>query len=90
MKGYFQENRYFDNAMYVSLFGDVPDSVNIDRRSIIRNKNILDIEQGNSPFGGYGKKSNFVWDGSRPEARPFLVSEELYKFGIKKRKKNRR
>lgn len=87
LNSYFKDNRYYNNAMYVFLFGELPVGAKLDMRSVIRNQNLMDFEQGNRAFGGYGSKANFIWDGSSPVAHPFLVSEELYKFAKKHKKR---
>lgn len=84
LEDYFKNNCYYENAMYVSVFGTIAKDMIIDSRSIIKELNVLDIEQGNLPFGGYGKKANYIWNGSKQEAHPFLISEELYKYYIHK------
>ena len=88
---FFKEDRYYMNAMYAFVFGELPANVDVSQHTVvIHNQSLLDVEDGNKPFGGYGKHANFVFDGSSPEARPFLVSEELFKFGSKrKRRRNR-
>lgn len=91
LKRYFKEDRYYLNAMYAFVFGDLAADLDISEHTIvIRNKSLLDEEDGNKPFGGYGKRANYIFNGSSPEARPFLVSEELYKFGNKRKRKNKK
>lgn len=88
LEKYFKEDRYYQNAMYAFVFGDLPAELDISKHTIvISNKSLLDVEEPNSPFGGYGKRANYIFNGSNPEARPFLVSEELYKFGNKRKNK---
>ena len=87
LEDYFKEDRYYQNAMYTFVFGNLPAELDISKHTIvIANKSLLDVEDPNSAFGGYGKRANFVFDGSSPVARPFLVSEELHKFGNKRKK----
>lgn len=87
LEDYFKEDRYYQNAMYGFVFGDLPAELDISKHTIvIANKSLLDVEDPNSAYGGYGKRATFVFDGSSPVARPFLVSEELHKFGNKRKK----
>ena len=91
LSAFFKADRYYLNAMYAFVFGQLPDNVDVSRHTVvIHNQSLLDIEDGHQPFGGYGKHANFVYDGSSPEARPFLVSEELFKFGAKHKRKGKR
>lgn len=88
LEEYLKDDRYYQNAMYASVFGDLPAELDISKHTIVlANKSLLDVEEPNNPFGGYGKRANFVYDGSSPVARPFLVSEELHKFGNKRKKR---
>lgn len=77
---FFQSDGYLDYEMYISVFGKI-NIENICPNSIIlRNTNILDIEQGNKPFGGYGRKSSFVKIEHSIQSRPILISREINKF----------
>lgn len=90
LKKYFKEDRYYLNAMYAFVFGTLPNDLDISEHTIVmHNKSLLDEEDGNKPFGGYGKRANYIFNGSSPEARPFLVSEELHKFGNMRKRKNK-
>ncbi|MER7766840.1 aldehyde dehydrogenase family protein [Kitasatospora sp. NPDC096140] len=64
-------------GMYVSVFGEpglrgerIGTSVTCHERTT------FDIEDGNQPFGGYGRQANSVRRGGRIETRPLLVSAE--------------
>lgn len=88
LTAFFKADRYYLNAMYAFVFGQLPANVDVSRHTVvIHNQSLLDVEDSHQPFGGYGKHANFVYDGSSPEARPFLVSEELFKFGMKRKRK---
>lgn len=90
LKNYFKADRYYLNAMYAFVFGTLPDELDLSGHTIVmHNQSLLDDEDGNKPFGGYGKRANYIYNGSHPEARPFLISEELYKFGNRRKRKNR-
>lgn len=88
LKSYFKEDRYYHNAMYAFVFGNLPEGLDLSKHTVvIHNASLLDVDQGNQRFGGYGKRANYIFDGRNHEARPFLVSEELYRFGQKRRRK---
>lgn len=77
----FKKKFFRDFGMYVSIFGNIdyhlPKSV-----IILKNKNILDIENGNEAYGGFGKKANFVRyktsSGIIYKYRPILISREIH------------
>lgn len=86
LNNYFDSPLYKDYAMYLSVFGNIPDGVNIPNTVILNNQILLDIEKGNEEYGGYGYKANFVASGSNIEAKPVLISREIANW-IKKIKK---
>lgn len=75
---YFQNSHYKDFAMYVSLFGKTKYIEKIPNSVILKEKNILDVEEGNKPYGGYGPKANFVHYSGKFYYRPILISKEIY------------
>lgn len=76
---YFEADEYTDYAMYASIFGS-PLSINLSRSVVLYDKTVFDVEQGNTPYGGYGRRANFVcWRGSLTP-RPILISREISKF----------
>lgn len=77
------ENR--DSSMYVSLFS----KQNIDGSEfkrlvkiaqILRNQIVNDVEYGNSAYGGYGERANFVAHNSEITVKPVLISREIDKY----------
>lgn len=78
---FFDSLNYRDHAMYVSVFGESAIADVIKHHSqLLVNKNILDDEQGNHPFGGYGVKSSCVIRNGKKLARPILISKEIAEF----------
>ncbi len=73
------KDSFTDRGMYVSIFGNNK-SVERNLRStrILRNKIVNDVERGNTAYGGYGKKANFVLLNNRKRVRPILISRELH------------
>lgn len=66
-----------DNAMYVSLFGQRPVPGLFETATVLFDQTVLDVEQGNTAFGGFGAKSNYVAYRGRVEVGPALISEAL-------------
>ncbi len=70
------------NAMYLSYFGKRRD-ISSASAVIIYNENVLDIEDGNKPFGGFGQKANFVKShldiNSHPIHIPSVINDFLEK-----------
>ena len=78
LRGYFASRWYQDHRMYVSQFGSVPEGLEDLHGSVeLRERNVLDVENGNEPFGGYGPHSNFVRHAGITVPRPILISREL-------------
>ncbi len=74
---YFKTEIYQNFAMYVSVFGTIGISDKIPNSVILNNQNILDIERGNLPYGGYGLKANFIEYNGKRICRPILISKEI-------------
>lgn len=74
---YFDHPLYKDYAMYISVFGNLPINCTIPNSVILNNEILLDIENGNEEYGGYGVKANFVADGRNIAAHPVLISREI-------------
>lgn len=66
---------YQDFAMCYSVFGDI--EINVANTIFLKNKILLDIEGGNIPFGGYGRKSSFIRKNGKIFPRPILISKEI-------------
>lgn len=80
LKQYFYDIRYIKNAMYVSVFGDLKQPKYLNNSIILHSKSVLDEEQGNLCFGGYGSEANYVWDGEAEHSRPILITKEIYQY----------
>lgn len=77
---YFEDPRYAANGMYVSLFGSSPYVDTLQRSIVYREKTILDVESGNSAYGGFSYGASFVATQGKIEARPILIPLEIFKF----------
>ena len=78
VNSFFNSEKYTDFAMYISIFGQLPKDINIPQTQIIKEKTVLDIEQGNLPFGGYGNKANFYFYKGKKHIKPILISQVIY------------
>jgi len=67
-------------SMYTTYFGDNEIMKKITKSKLIHNQIINDVEQGNSEYGGYGKKANFMAFGNTIAPRPILISREINDF----------
>ncbi len=77
LEEFFARPAYRDRAMYASLFGSaVPPSL-LKSTAILRERTILEVEQGNLPYGGFGPGASFVSYGSSSSVQPVLVSEAV-------------
>lgn len=78
LETFFDRTEYQDYAMYASLFGEVPDIKALTRSStILRGATVLEVEQGNTAYGGNGPKANFVRSGEVKVVGPVLVSQSM-------------
>lgn len=74
---FFRRVEYTDFAMYASFFGArVPESLTASTRPLI-NQTVLEVEDGNEAYGGWGPKANFVARGAHHKVGPVLISEAL-------------
>ena len=73
-------NNNRDNSMYLTYFSQKDRFQEVDFATKIKNSIIDEIEQGNKPYGGYGKKANFVSKNGQIESRPILISSEISEF----------
>ncbi|NUR88079.1 MAG: aldehyde dehydrogenase [Nonomuraea sp.] len=70
--GYYQ-----DRAMGAMVYGEAPELVEFlrKRHMVAVNETLLDIDDGNAPFGGYGIMANYVAVGRKRIAKPLLISQ---------------
>jgi acyl-CoA reductase-like NAD-dependent aldehyde dehydrogenase len=77
LRDFFSRREYVENAMYVSLFGAEPVEGLFETSTVLFNQTVLDVEQGNSAFGGNGSKANYVALGEEVIVGPVLMSRAL-------------
>jgi len=69
--------------MYISIFEKNNSHKKIHNSIVLNNKIVLDIDDGNSAYGGYGSKVNFISFNNEIFHRPILISKEI-KYYLKK------
>jgi acyl-CoA reductase-like NAD-dependent aldehyde dehydrogenase len=80
LRRYFSRKEYSDYAMYASIFGDTSIKKDIPNSVILHNAIINDVERGNSPYGGYGPKTNYISYNGTYHHRPILISKEIFTY----------
>ncbi|MEU4766596.1 aldehyde dehydrogenase family protein [Actinosynnema sp. NPDC023794] len=74
------DHQYFqERAMAATVYGDLPDTVELLRRrhTVSVNETVIDIEDGNAPFGGTGIRANYAAFGRKRHAEPLLISKAV-------------
>jgi acyl-CoA reductase-like NAD-dependent aldehyde dehydrogenase len=68
-----------DRGMYISVFGDnskIEDE--LDFVKVLKNKIVNDVERGNTEYGGYGERANFLMYRGHRTVQPVLISRDLH------------
>ncbi|GAA1288489.1 aldehyde dehydrogenase family protein [Saccharothrix xinjiangensis] len=68
-----------DRAMAAMVYGDDPGTVDLlaRRHQVCVNRTLLDVEDGNQPFGGRGVVANYAAVRGRRVAEPLLISKAI-------------
>ncbi|MEY2424796.1 MAG: hypothetical protein QOI61_368 [Actinomycetota bacterium] len=74
---FFDRQEFVEKSMYVSLFGQQAPPTLFETSTVLFNMTVLDVEQGNTAFGGCGAKSNYVALEDDVFVGPGLISEAL-------------
>ncbi|GII02775.1 aldehyde dehydrogenase family protein [Planobispora takensis] len=79
--GYYQ-----DRSMGAMVYGHAPELVEyLSRRHMVAvNETLLDIDDGNQPFGGRGIMANYVGHRKKRVAKPLLISQVVAEFAPEK------
>ncbi|MET7698238.1 MULTISPECIES: aldehyde dehydrogenase family protein [unclassified Streptomyces] len=70
---------YAERSMAASVFGRMPETVAVlrDRHMVSTDETLVEIEDGNKPFGGRGIRANYVALGKERHAEPMLLSKAI-------------
>ncbi|WKK23993.1 aldehyde dehydrogenase family protein [Streptomyces olivoreticuli] len=71
---------YFsERALGAMVYGNDPETVNVlaKRHQTCVNHTLLDAEDGNRPFGGFGMRANYISYGDERHAEPLLMSQAV-------------
>ncbi|MFE0021187.1 aldehyde dehydrogenase family protein [Amycolatopsis sp. NPDC059021] len=70
---------FTERAMGAMVYGDDPGTVDLlaGRHTVCRNATLLDVDNGNEPFGGYGMIANYVAYQGKRIAKPLLISKAV-------------
>ncbi|QIS14252.1 aldehyde dehydrogenase family protein [Nocardia arthritidis] len=73
---------YEERAMAATVYGNMPETVELlgQKHAVSINETILDIENGNEPFGGRGIRANYVAFKKKRHARPLLLSRIIAEY----------
>lgn len=82
LKIYFEDKdgKYDSKQMYISVFGFSQYVENLKESIILKNKSVLDIENGNEEFGGYSLESSAVCYMGKSVAKPILIPREIFEY----------
>lgn len=84
---YFQER-----AMAATVYGTMPETVELlrPRHTVSVNETLIEVENGNAPFGGAGIRANYVAIGKKRHAQPLLLSKAVSEFLPPRERSSRR
>lgn len=68
-----------ERGMYISVFGSDP---SVEKKltfvRLLHDKIVNDVERGNTAYGGYGEKANFLLFNGKKQVQPVLISRDLH------------
>ncbi|MEU7581620.1 aldehyde dehydrogenase family protein [Streptomyces sp. NPDC041068] len=71
---------YFsERALGAMVYGNDPETVKVlsKRHHTCVNQTLLDVDDGNRPFGGFGMRANYISYGGERHAEPLLMSQAV-------------
>lgn len=70
---------FTERALGASVYGHAPKVVEALRRrtTVTVESSLLSVDDGNAPFGGYGRQANYITDGETLWAEPVLLSKAV-------------
>jgi acyl-CoA reductase-like NAD-dependent aldehyde dehydrogenase len=81
LEHFFLSPEYDDYAMYASFFGQHPPAAAYKSSVVLKEQTVLEVERGNDPYGGFGRKANYVsYGGQLIETGPILISSAIARF----------
>lgn len=93
LKNYFENQQYFNNAMYLTLYGtssyiehiideEVLSKVIHPRDTFLHNKHLHEkgVERGTLPYGGYGYYASSLSINDKVIAKPTLPQRDIYEY----------
>jgi acyl-CoA synthetase (AMP-forming)/AMP-acid ligase II/acyl-CoA reductase-like NAD-dependent aldehyde dehydrogenase len=79
LHGMLRHPYFAERAMAATVFGTLPETVELlrTRHTVSVNETLIEIEDGNKPFGGKGIRANYVSLGKKRYAEPLLLSKAI-------------
>lgn len=78
LESYFKDDKYINHCMYVSVFSRSADDIgDVGKSTMLHNQSILDVENGNSEYGGYGSMASSISFDKKTIAKPILISRDI-------------
>ncbi|WP_223279523.1 aldehyde dehydrogenase family protein [Streptomyces sp. SDr-06] len=70
---------FSERALGAMVYGNDPETVSVlsERHHTCVNHTLLDADDGNRPFGGYGMRANYLSYGGEQHAEPLLLSQAV-------------
>ncbi len=79
LHGMLKHAYFAERAMAATVFGTMPDTVELlrPRHTVSVDETLIEVEDGNKPFGGKGIRANYVAVGKKRHAEPLLLSKAI-------------
>lgn len=70
---------YAERSMAATVYGGMPETVELlrKRHTVSVDETLVEVENGNRPFGGKGIRANYVSLGKKRHAEPLLLSKAI-------------
>ena len=77
---YFSEQKYKEENMNISVFGDCRYVENLSSSLVLHNEMVPEIDNGYCEFGGYGKNVSYIQYRGIRVNKPILINREIEDF----------
>lgn len=77
---YFSEQKYREENMNISVFGDCRYVENLSSSLVLHNEMVPEIDNGYCEFGGYGKNVSYIQYRGIRVNKPILINREIEDF----------